>query len=160
MDWFTATDKGYLLWNIFVRQKLTVGITLFSLIGGIQGVLKPFKSEYKNCQEQVLLMNITILYAFLLYNQEAINTMAVNIMIAMAAIHFILIIVYHIITYVCSTVIKNKIHSSANAIIKWITILQRNSQSANQFEFQDNVHCRIPEAVNYHEFQESLLNQV
>ena len=138
---------------------LTVGITLFSLIGGIQGVLKPFKSRFKDFQEQVLLINITILYAFLLYNQEVINTMAVNIMIAMAVIHFTLIIAYHIITYVCSTVIKSKINSSINAIIKWIAILQRKPQN-DQFELQDDVRCSIPEAVNYHEFQEPLLNQV
>ena len=82
---------------------LTVGITLFSLVGGIQGVLKPFKDEYKHCQEQIFLVNVTILYAFLLYNQEATNTMAVNIMIAMTAIHFTLIIAYHIVTCVqCS----------------------------------------------------------
>ena len=138
---------------------LTIGITLFSLIECIQGAVKPFKSQFKNFQEQIFLVNITILYAFLLYNQEAINTMAVNIMIAMAAIHFSLIIVYNIITYVCSAVIKKKMKSSIDAIIKRINILQRNSQIANQFELQDSIRCNIPEAVNYHEFREPLLNQ-
>ena len=138
---------------------LTVGIALFSLIGGIQGVLKPFKNEGKYFQEQVFLMNITILYAFLLYNQEAINTMAVNIMITMAAIHFTLIITYHIITYVCSAAIKHKIKLSYNTIFKWINRLQRRPHNDNQFELQDNVRCNIPEAVNYHEFRESMLNQ-
>ena len=79
-------------------------------------------------------MNITILYAFLLYNQEAIDTMTVNIMITMAAIHFTLIITYHIITYVCSAVIKHKIKSSYNTIFKWINRLQRRPQNDNQFE--------------------------
>ena len=139
---------------------LTVGIALFSLIGGIQGVLKPFKNEYKNFQEQVFLMNITILYAFLLYNQEAINAMAVNVMITMAAIHFTLIITYHIITYVCSAVIKHKIKSSVNTIFKWINTLRGKPQNDNHFELQDNVRCKIPEAVNYHEFRDPLLNQV
>ena len=138
---------------------LTIGITLFSSIEGIQGAVKPFKSQFKNFQEQMFLINITILYAFLLYNQEAINTMAVNIMIAMAAIYFILIIAYHIITYVCSAVIKNKIKSSANAIIKWINTLQSKSQIGNRFELEDNIRCNIPEAINYHNFQESLLSQ-
>ena len=138
---------------------LTIGITLFSLIEGIQGPVKPFKSQFKNFQEQLFLMNITILYAFLLYNQKAINTMAVNIMILMAAIHFALIVAYHIITYVCSAVIKNKIKSSIDAIIKQINKLQRKSEIANQFELQDNIRCNIPEAVNYHEFREPLLNQ-
>ena len=85
--------------------------------------------------------------------------MAVNIMIAMAAIHFILIIAYHIITYVCSAVIKNKIKSNANAIVKWINTLQSKPQNGNRFELEDNVRCNIPEAINYHNFQESLLSQ-
>ena len=139
---------------------LTVGIALFSLIGGIQGVLKPFKMESKNFQEQLFLVNITILYAFLLYNQEAINTMVVNIIITMAAIHFTLIITYHIITYVCSAVIKHKIKSSFTTIFKWINTLQGKPQNDNRFELQDNVRCNIPEAVNYHEFRDPLLNQV
>ena len=138
---------------------LTIGIMLFSLIEGIQGAIKPFKSQFKNFQEQLFLMNITILYAFLLYNQEAINTMVVNIMITMAAIHFTLIITYHIITYVCSAAIKMKIKSSFTAIFKWINTLRRKPQNDNHFELQDNVRCNIPEAVNYHEFREPLLNQ-
>ena len=138
---------------------LTVGIALFSIIEGIQGALKPFKNDVKNFQEQLFLMNITILYAIILYNQEAINTMAVNIMITMAAFHFTLIILYHIITYVCSTAIKNKSKSCSDKISKQITMLKWKSQTVHQFELQANVRCNIPEAVNYHEFQESLLNQ-
>ena len=121
--------------------------------------MKPFKIELKNFQEQLFLINATILYAILLYNQEAINTMAVNIMITMAAIHFTLITGYHIITYVCSVAIKNKISSSINAIIKKITMLQRKSPNANQFQLQENISSKIPVAVNYHEFREPLLNQ-
>ena len=138
---------------------LTVGIALFSIIEGIQGTLKPFKNDVKNFQEQLFLMNITILYAILLYNQETINTMAVNIMITMAAFHFTLIILYHTITYVCSTAIKSKLKSWTDKIAKQITMLKWKSQTVHQFELQANVRCNIPEAVNYHEFQESLLNQ-
>ena len=138
---------------------LTVGIALFSTIEGIQGALKPFKNDVKNFQEQLFLMNITILYAILLYNQEAINTMAVNIMITMAAFHFTLIILYHIITYVCSAAVKIKLKSCSDKISKQITMLKWKSQTVHQFELQANVRCNIPEAVNYHEFQESLLNQ-
>ena len=81
---------------------LTISITLFSLIGGIQGALKPFKTKYKNFQEQAFVMNITILYAFLLYSQEVINVMVASIMIGIAAIHFVLIIIYHITSYACT----------------------------------------------------------
>ena len=138
---------------------LTIGITLFSLIGSIQGVVKPFKNEFKNYQEQLLLINITIMYAFLLYNQETITALAVKTMITMAAFHFALIILYHVITYVCSVAVKDKIKSNLNAMVNFITTLYRKNQNVNHFELQDNIRANIPEAVNYHEFQESLLNQ-
>ena len=133
---------------------LTISITLFSLTGGIQAALKP---KFK---EQAFVMNITILYAFLLYSQEVIDVMVVNIMIAVAALHFVLIIIYHITTYVCSSVIREKIMPRIAPITKWITILLKKPQNNNQFELQDNVRSTIPEAVNYHEFREPLLNQV
>ena len=133
---------------------LTISIALFSLIEGIQGALKPFKGALKNFQEQLFLINLIILYAFLLYSQDS-NTMAVNIMITIAAIHFTMIIVYHIITYVCNAAIKTKVKSSINVIIN---VLQRKSFT-NQFELEENIRNNIPEAVTYHEFRESLLNQ-
>ena len=136
---------------------LTISIALFSLIGMIQGTLKPFRSGVKNFQEQLLLLNITILYAFLQYSQEAVSTMVVNIMIITAAVHLTFIIAYHIITYACSVVIRHKMVSSVNAIIKKFTTLQMMSQNSNQFELEDNIRSSIPEAVNYHEFREPLL---
>ena len=137
---------------------LTISIALFSLIESVQGSLKPFKSEFKNFQERLFLINLTTLYAFLLYNQET-NMMVVNIMITIATVHFAMIIVYHIITYVCSAAIKSEVRSSINVIIKKINVLQGKSL-INQFELGDSMRCNIPEAVNYHEFRESLLNQL
>ena len=138
---------------------LTINITLFSIIEVIQGTVKPFKSQFKNFQEHLLLMNLTILYTFLLFDHKAISTVVVNIMIGITAINFMLIIAHHIIIYACSLVIRNKIKSSSDAIIKWMYTLQGKSQGANQLELTHNVRCNIPEAVNYHEFREPLLNQ-
>ena len=137
---------------------LTIGIALFSLIGSIQGFLKPFKNELKSFQEQALLINITILYALLLYNQETLNPIAVSIMITLAAVHFSLIIAYHIITYVCSAAIKQKINSNIKSLANQFAVFTRKSQTVNHFQLQDNIRCNIPEAVNYHDFQEPLLN--
>ena len=134
---------------------LTINITLFSILEVIQGTAKPFKSQFKNFQEHLLFMNITILYAFLLYDHKAISTIVVNIMISITAIYFMLIIAHHIIIYACSQVIRNKIKSSSDAIIKWMYKLQGKSQAADQFEL---LHCNVPEAVNYHEFREPPLN--
>ena len=143
------------------NSNLTIGIALFSLIEGIQGFLKPFKNDLKNFQEHLLLINITILYAVLLYNQETLNTIAVSIVITLAAIHFSLIIAYHIITYVCSEAIRLKIKSNIRSVAKQfakLTKLTRKSQIVNQFQLQDNMRHNIPEAVNYHDFRQPLLN--
>jgi len=133
---------------------LTINIALFS----IQGTVKPFKSQFKNFQEHSLLMNIIVLYAFLLYDHKAISTIVVNIMIGISAIYLMLIIAHDIIIYVCSQVIRNKIKSSSDAIIKWMYKWQGKSQAADQFELNHSLRCNVPEAVNYHEFRESLLN--
>ena len=77
-------------------------------------------------------------------------------MITMAAFHFSLIIVYHMITYVCGGVIKNKILLSANTLTKWITRLR--SKQPQQFQLQDNIRNNIPEvAFNYREYREPLV---
>ena len=159
LDWFTIANKDCIfgISSLDRNLNLTISIALFSLIESVQGALKPFKSEFKDFQEQLFLINLTILYAFLLYNQDT-NMMAVNIMITIAAIHFSVIIVYHIITYMWSDVIKHKVKSSINVIIQKINVLQ-GKPLISQFELGDNIRCNIPEAVNYHEFRESLLNQ-
>jgi len=80
-------------------------------------------------------------------------------MIAMAVIYFVFIIMNHIINYACSVVIKDIIKSGINAIIKWFNTLQRKSPTDQPFELDNNIRCNIPEAVNYHEFQEPLVIQ-
>ena len=137
---------------------LTINIALFSILEVTQGTVKPFKSQFKNFQEHSLLMNIIVLYAFLLYDHKAISTIVVNIMISITAIYLMLIIAHHIIIYACSQVISNKIKSGSDAMIKWMYKWQGKSQAADQFELNHNLCCNVPEAVNYHEFRESLLN--
>ena len=134
----------------------TVSIILFGIIGVIQATLHPFKRNSKNYQELIFIMNLQGLYATSLYSQDANNTVIVNIMIAMAAVHFIFIITYHIITYVHGGVIRNKIQSS---VTEWITSLY-NKPQPQQFQLQDNIRNSIPEvAFNYCEYREPLLGQ-
>jgi len=124
----------------------------------MQGAVKPFKEQFRNLQEQLFLINIFVIYAFLLYDQ-VISKMMINVMIAMAAIHFMFIIMYHILNYVCSVVIKGKVKSGIKRIIKWYNTIQRKSPTDQPFELYNKIHCNIPQAVNYHEFQKPLLIQ-
>ena len=133
---------------------IAISMILLSIIIGLHGVMRPFKIKYKNYQELLLFFNLHGLYVSLSYTGSQGTT--VNIMITMAAFHFSLIIVYHMITYVCGGVIKNKILLSANTLTKWITRLR--SKQPQQFQLQDNICDNIPEvAFNYHEYREPLV---
>ena len=100
---------------------LTVSIILFGILGGIHGIVRPFKFKYKAYQELVLILNLQALCAISLYRQDANDLTTVNIMITLAAVQFILIITYHMITYVCGGAIRNKIQLSINSFTEWIT---------------------------------------
>ena len=136
-------------------MNLTVSIILFGILGGIHGIVRPFKVKYKNYQELILIINFQGLYAILLYNQEfkASNITAVNVMISMTAVQFALIFTYHIIMYICDEAIRPKIQ----LLVEWITRSFKKSQPQH-FQLQDNIRSNIPEvAFNYHEYREPLV---
>ena len=145
--WISSWDR-----NI----NFTVSIILFGIIGVTQATLHPFKRNSKNYHELISIMNLQALFATSLYSQDGNNIVIVNIMITMAVVHFIFIITYHIITYVCGGVIRNKIQSSVNTFTKWTNKFPEHEK----FQLQHDVRDRIPEvAFNYHEYREPLLGQ-
>ena len=133
-----------------------MSIVLFSIVEGIHCIACPFKVKYKNYQELAFILNLQGLYAISQYSQNT-NMTIVNVMIAIAAVHFTLIIIYHIITYMHGGVIKHKLQSSIKIFKRWLTRLHTKSQH-QQFHLQDNVRDNIPEvAFNYHEYCEPLI---
>ena len=77
----------------------------------------------------------------------------------MAAVQFIFIIMYHIITYMFSGVISNKIQLTTNAFIGWI-IRSSNKLQHQQFQLQDSIRDNIPEVTySYCEYREPLVGQ-
>ena len=84
-----------------------------------------------------LILNLHGLYAISLYSQD-INMTAVNVMTAIAAVHFTLIIIYHMITYMHGGVVSNKIQLNINTLTRWVTRLHKKSQH-QQFQLQDRV---------------------
>ena len=135
--------------NIIVS---TIVLTIFV---GICGVAQPFKSKKKNYQELILIFNLHGLYVISL---DDTNSTVVNIMIILAAVHFIFIITYHIITYMFGGEIRVKIQLSVNTITGWITRLYNDRLQHQQFHLDDNIRNNIPDvAFNYHEFCEPLV---
>ena len=131
------------------------GICL-GIIGGISGFLHPFKRKAKNIQELIFILNLQGLFIISLHSN---NSTAVNVLIILAAVHFIFIITYHIITYMFGGVIRDKIQLSVNTLSEWIKG-SLNKSPHQQFELQDVLHNKIPEVIyKYYEFREPLLCQ-
>ena len=111
--------------------------------------------KYKDYQELVFILNLQGLYAISLYNQD-INITSVNVMVSIAAVHFTLIIIYHMITYLHGGVIRNKIQLSIDTFTRWVTRFIKSQPQ--QFQLQNDVHDNIPEVTyNYYEYREPLV---
>ena len=136
---------------------LVVGIILFGIFGGITGVAKPFKNNVKNYQELLLIFNLHGLYTISQYIQDDANQTVVNVMITISAVQFMFIFIYHIITYGCGGIFRNKIHLCVNSLTRCISRLQNRLQRQS-FQLQDVTRDNIPEvAFNYREFREPIV---
>ena len=152
-----SVDCGAWRWSS--EYTTTISIILLGILAGMHGMIRPFKMMCKNYQELVFILNLQALYAISLYYQDDSTLTIVTIMISMAAIQFTFIITYHMITYACGGVIRNKILLSINGFTGWITRLQKKSQP-QPFQLESNIRNNIPEvAFKYHEFREPLLDQ-
>ena len=132
---------------------LTIGMLLLSLITTVQGVVGTYKSKTRNYT-----MNWLTCPTFMdctLYFQDTTSTMAVNVLVAMAALRFSIIIIYHISTYMCDGVIRRKLNKSVVTLIRW---MKQPSVKYQKFQLEDKTRNRILEvAFNYCEFQEPLV---
>ena len=137
-------------------SNLIAGAILLAMFGGICGVIQPFKSKVKNYQELVLIFNLHGLYVISLHKYD--HTF-VNILIIMVAVHFTLIIMYHIIAYTFGGVVRNKMQLIINILIRWVNGL-KNRFRHQQFQLEENIRNNIPEvAFNYGEYLEPLVGQ-
>ena len=101
-----------------------------------------------------------MMYTISLYERESITSILLSIMIVMAAIHFMFIVVYHIITYVHGGVMQQKMLVLVNKLVKCLNSFY-NRQKFEQFKLEDLTHERIPEVTHlYDEFQEPLVGQM
>ena len=95
---------------------LTVAIILLAAIISIQRSLIPFKDNYKNLHEAAFLFNLLTTYT-LSYGQYSI---AINVMITIVALQFLIIIIHHIINNICGGVILYKLKNFIETTMKWI----------------------------------------
>ena len=138
---------------------LVLSAILLSIIIGMHGVVSPFKNKVKNSQEMLYLINLQILFVVALYDHQATSPIVFNILLGIAAFHFVLIIMYHIFTYSCNDTIKAKICSGITTTACRIFSTSHNNQRLVDDTWECNTRNEIPEAVNYHQYRETLLNE-
>jgi len=132
-----------------LKINLMIGNIIVAAICVMTGILHPFKYTFHNYQELLLLFNLQILYIFV---QHTYSMIAVNTVIVMAAVHFTLIVVYHVITYMCGGVIINKMQQGVKTVVGWMVT---KSPTYQRFEL-----ANVPEvSFNYREYQEPLVAQ-
>ena len=125
------------------NTNLIISIIIIATLCVATGITHPFKNKF---HELILLLNLQILHIFV-QNNSTVNIQYV--VIAVAVVHFTLIVIYHIITYTCDGVIKNKIQQGVNTVIGWFS--SRSPVQSFQLGY-------VPEVTfNYREYREPLV---
>ena len=136
---------------------LTCGIVVLGILLCFQGLLHPFKSNYKNVQEALVILNLQAVYALALYSDGDNDTSVqiIQALIILVLVYFFIVASYHclISTSACSKIIlkmKNRmaIHLEALKDKMFTTsstfgVINLNGVSSSSV------------SENYHEFQES-----
>ena len=138
-------------------MNLKIGIILISILAAIHGLLRPFKSNFKNYQECLWLINLQVLQV-LSFNIT--NMIYTNILVTAAILHFSTIIIYHIVTYTwIGKVTSNHIMSICSKVYMLLSKMMKSLRSeripvARHMAEMNN----IPNVTyNYHEYREPLI---
>ena len=136
------------------------GLIILGITNVVHAYSKPFKSNLKNYQENLFIINLLSLYTFALsFGQNEINKLSVEILIILAAVQFILIVFYHIFIYAHGGAIQKTAMSMLHTLYRWMGRFYKKPQVCNQ-QFELHLRCDIPEVThNYHEYQEPLIGQ-
>ena len=138
---------------------LTCGIVALGILLCLQGLLHPFKSNYKNVQEALVILNLLAVYALALYSDGDNDTgvQIIQALIILVLVYFFTVAFYHclISTSACSKIIlkmKNRMAIHLEALKdKMFT----SSGTFGAINLNDVGSSRV--SGNYHEFQESLI---
>ena len=132
----------FLLSALLKDLSIAIGGIIIITISIVHGYIQPYKSSMINFQESLLLYNYSILCVLLLLNDdEFYSVIVLNVMVGLSMVHFLIIIAYHVFTYV--------IHAWLPNMCRWYN-LHRGTSSVNI----NNI-----EMEQFENFQEPLLGQ-
>ena len=90
--------RNVILLNSMLEEHLSiaVGCIVMTIGGFFHSYIQPYKNKFINLQEMLLFCNYSILCILLLIDRrETSNIIALNVMIGLSFLQFILIIIYH-----------------------------------------------------------------
>ena len=144
---------------------LAIGVVLLAAILGIHGYVRPFKSTFKNIQEFIFIFNLTVLFVFLL-SESISNAIIVNTSVAIASVHFVVILLNNLWQYQCLPTLESisRKHENIATLKEYIInkcrhCIKRN-QSNNNHEQNIPLRNVVPDvAYNFKEYREPLIGQ-
>ena len=128
----------------------TISIMLLTIIAVFQGWSQPFKVKFNNLNELMFIVYLQMMFLILLYSQD--TEMSTNTMVAIAAVHFTFIIIYHIITYISGGVIRHRIEKVI------VTAKSQFSMLFNQEKVHYHEDIHAPAKVYFNKMREPLLD--
>jgi len=134
---------------------LTIGIVLFTTMAMLQGWIRPFKLKFKNLNESFFTINLQLLFVILLYGQD-VETIT-NTMVTIAVVHFTLIVIYHIVTYINGGVIKHLVEKITAKVNTQLTMLFNRGQ-VRYIQNEEDIHA--PDKVCFNVMREPLIEFV
>jgi len=144
---------------------LAIGVVLLGAMLGIHGYVRPFKSSFKNIQEFIFIFNLIMLFAFV-QSESISNIIIVNTSVAIAAFHFIIILLNNLWLYQCLPMLEsiNRKHENVANLKqyianKWRNCIKRNQNNKNHMH-DISLRSVVPEVVyNFKEYREPLIGQ-
>ena len=143
---------------------LAIGVVLLAALLGIHGYVHPFKNSFKNIQELIFIFNLIMLFTFVQF--ENTNNIIVNTLVAIASLHFVIILLNNLWLYQCLAILesisrkyKNVVNLKQYIASKWRHCIKRNQPHNNNMH---NMPLRdmVPEvAYNFKEYREPLIGQ-
>ena len=133
------------LYAFQVKLRLIIATILLMIFTGYYGYLQPNKNKTVNFQELSILINLTIMYAVSVKDNEKIFSIITNTMISLALIQFCIIVLCHFLIYTCHCKFsikeklavlfsRKKCHSSFN-----VALLDIPERTYNYSEYQDGL---------------------
>ena len=133
--------------------KLILSTMILIMFTVYDGYVCPNKNKLVNIQELLLLINLTILYA-VSYEGSTTFFIVTNVMISLAFVQFIVIALYHFLTYTCNCDVMCMLKTTEQKFIMKFCKMKTLSRVSN-----NTALLNIPECTyNYTEYRDGLVS--